>query len=185
MAGQATSTGLLEAVAALLREGRREAADQYLLRRWPKLSSAARTTWARQMTEACRDAGDAVRARRWLRRMPQPLALIDLLHAARLAGEVGDALRAHEWFEQVLVEQGSLDERDGLLHGLAALQAAERMRLPRGRQGSWRRHLALLLRARELLVEVSRSARDPEIVEAACGAADRAASLLGSKVPPD
>ena len=151
MASQATSrdndpaeatSGLPEAVAALLRTGRREAAEQHLLRRWPKLSATAQTAWARQMAQACRDAGDAVRARRWLRRMPRSAGPAD------------------------------------------ALQAAERMRLPRGRQGSWQRHLALLARARDLLAGLSRSAGDPDISETARSAAQRAATLLGVKAPP-
>lgn len=170
-------------IAALVRSGRLPAAEQKLLKLLPSADDATRVAMALGMASAWFNASDLGRTRRWLARMPGTANAVQALCAAHLAQRADDPTLAFEWFELACHAQSSqaLDEQDRLQHGQCALAAAERARIPHGRQGSWQRHLSLLARAEQLLGELASSADDAAIAELAVAGRERATRLLGSR----
>lgn len=170
-------------IAALMRSGRLAAAEQKLLRLLPSADDATRAAMALGMANAWFSVADLGRTRRWLARVPSTANAVEALSAARLAHRADDPTLAFEWFELACHARGALPlhEQDRLQHGQCALAAAERARIPHGRQGSWQRHLSLLARAEELLGELESSADDAAIAALAAAARDRATRLLGSR----
>lgn len=176
--------GLLPApIVALVRSGRLQAAEQKLLKLLPSADDATKVTLALGMAKSWLNASDLGRTRRWLARAPSTASAVEALCAAHLAHRADDPTLAFEWFELACHARGTLplDEQDRLQHGQCALAAAERARIPHGRQGSWQRHLSLLARAEKLLGELASSADDAAIVALATTARDRATRLLGSR----
>lgn len=171
------------AIAELVRSGRLQAAEQKLLKRLPSADDITRVAMALRMASAWFNVSDLGRTRRWLGRMPSTANAVQALSAAHLAHGADDPTLAFQWFELARHARAPLplDEHDRLQHGQCALAAAERARIPHGRQGSWQRHLLLLARAEQLLGELASSANDAAIVERAVAGRERASRLLGSR----
>lgn len=171
-------------IAALVRSGRLPAAEQKLLKLLPSADDATRVAMALGMASAWLGVSDFGRTRRWLARMPDTANAAQALSAARLAHRADDPTLAFGWFELACHAPGALllDAHDRLQHGQCALAAAERARLPHGRQGSWQRHLSLLARAEQLLGELASSADDAAVAELAVAGQARATRLLGSRL---
>ncbi len=169
-------------IALSLKAGKLGAAERLLLQKLPTCALADQAQMAWLMAQAWYGAQDASRALRWLARIPDEAALPIAVEAARLAAALGDCALACRWFDRAFScpEAVGLTEADRLAYGQSALAAAERCRLPRGRQGSWQRHLALLRCSERILGELAASTANAELQDQARYAHDRVCRLLGA-----
>lgn len=169
-----------KAIQALIVQGKLLPAEQRMLHILAGLSDAAKTEVALRMALAWHGVADAARARRWLSRIPPTATGFEALRVARLAEQVGDHLAAHQWYEHAVAREVAMSESDLLSCGRCALEAARRMRLPRGRQGSWQRHMVLLKRADAVLSQLATTSLDESISMQAQACREHALRLLGA-----
>ena len=166
-------------VQQLLQDGRWPAAEQRVIRALPQQDIPTRQACTLAMAEIYASAGDLAHARSWIRRFEASDRYT--LRAAHLAHRLGEYLTAVDLMDIARSHNECLSPADTLMAAQSALMAAERMRLPRGRNAAWQRHLRLLHRCAEWLDRLPPTCTDSGLTSDAKRTHQRVADLTRPK----
>ncbi len=153
----------LQAIESLLRRQRSGDLEPLFRRSWNDGGRRAQFDCARRIVEICLKLDHRKLAGRWLLRMPalcEPEDVPVALALAVQARQISVILTLRERFPTVSADAEQVLD---LARGVLAL--ALRARLPFGRQGAWKTHLALLAWVRDLALGVAADG-SPEHVRA-------------------